>query len=136
MRESDNMRVFVYHITNISTGKIVYVGRSICPKLRWYNHRRRYPVKSHTYSIVASAKYINAYQLEQRHIAAAIRSGNKLDNIKSNTSRDQSVACREVHAMIRALALSLVINVFLATGIVYLANMTPAIYAVLVNCWK
>lgn len=37
---------------------------------------------------------------------------------------------------INALAWSIVINVFLATAIVYLANMTPAIYAVLVNCWK
>lgn len=40
------------------------------------------------------------------------------------------------HAMIRCIAWSLAINLFLASFILYLANMTPCIYTVLEKCWR
>lgn len=40
------------------------------------------------------------------------------------------------HAMIRAIAWSLAINLFLASFLLYLANTTPCIYTVIARCWQ
>lgn len=95
---------YIYHLVDIGTGEVRYVGRAVDPERRMYlhlhedgiiqgkvsakrawidwhiNRHGRPPEMRIVDSCKDARRYRNAGKLEQKHISAALKGGNRLLN--------------------------------------------------------